>query len=348
VTIKSRLIPFHLRPTPPLLTNEAVQSAYHHASNPLDFDTQAVAREAHSAHLRSHPGVCSDGDREAFKKDKEDWNKVVNWVMGERRMEKLRALTEEREKRLRAVARVDESALCDSAGQKEMEMDDFLPKKRRMSSTIPLPIEGINTAGASSSSKSSAPTKGSEQPCSSIFGPNALTPCTAPRRTSSPLLASFIRPSLSSPRPASPRRFEKRSGKVVYSGVGELSPRARGRTYTPPRILPSGDETAPYAKSGSPAPSRHFDFVSPLGPVRLGRLSDPHLQSDGVEMPALTLSESMAANSNLRLRLGTVNEEPDEERWMTVRRKRGGSMPMNLFEGKGIPVAVGGDDRMDL
>jgi hypothetical protein len=64
-------------------------------------------------------------------------------------------------------------------------------------------------------------------------------------------------------RPISPRRPDK---KRIYSGLGEYSPRGRGRTYTPPRILPSGDETA---VSPSPVPSaRRFDFVSPMGPPR--------------------------------------------------------------------------------
>ena len=102
--------------------------------------------------------------------------------------------------------------------------------------------------------------------------------------------------------------------------MGEYSPRGRGGTYTPPRILPSGDETAPasYSSNGSPAPTLpKFDFVSPLGPVRSGLLDT------AVGHPGLQRKGS----------LDVVKEEPSEgdvDGWTVVQAKRGrraGSAP---------------------
>ena len=113
----------------------------------------------------------------------------------------------------------------------------------------------------------------------------------------------------------SPRRFADKR-RAVYTGIGEYSPRGRGGTYTPPRILPSGDETAPQ-RTGSPAPSLHkFDFVSPLGPAKLGRYE----------------SEERTSQLGRKASLEAVKEEPqegDEDGWTVVqsRSPRGGSMP---------------------
>jgi hypothetical protein len=115
-------------------------------------------------------------------------------------------------------------------------------------------------------------------------------------------------------RPISPRRTEKkRNG--IFSGLGEYSPRGRGATYTPPRILPSGDETA---VSPTPAPSsQHFDFVSPLGPSRHERqLSDR------------TRSGNMS-RSSLEAVKEEILEDDGQGDWQVVQRrnKRGDSAP---------------------
>ena len=176
---------------------------------------------------------------------------------------------------------------------------------------------------------------------SSIFGPSA-TSNIAMRRTASPFAPGYIRPALSTPqRPMSPRRTEKRrSG--VFSGSGELSPRIRGSTWTPPRILPSGDETAPsaYASTGSPVPSRQkFDFISPLGPVRLGKLGGMEGDSDSPAMPKLGRADSLGAG------LESVKEEPGEEDGWTMvrngRKKRAGSAPCLDGPGDVVEVVVG-------
>lgn len=301
VTIKSRLLPLQMRPNPPLLASTNVLSAFNHATNPATFDLTAQARESLAAHRRTHPGVSGEPDKAKVKAEKTAWNELVNWVMSERRVEKLRALDEERKKRLQAIAQ--ESDFLNGEGEARcMDRVDDCPKKRRMTATVPLPpTDSPKTSRANS-------------PASSIFGPAASA--STPKRMASPALASFIRPALSTPqRPHSPRRVGDRR-RSVYTGIGEYSPRGRGATYTPPRVLPTGDETAFYA-SGSPAPSlQTFDFVSPLGPVRLGRLdSEP-------TYPKLQRKGSLEA----------VKEEPTEteDGWTVVKGKRGkraGSLP---------------------
>ncbi|KAK8864513.1 hypothetical protein IAR55_001763 [Kwoniella newhampshirensis] len=322
ITIKSRLIPLNLRSTPPLLASPALLSAYHHAANPTTFDMMASARESLAAHNRTHPGVGEDEDRMKVKVEKEAWNKQVNWVMNERRLEKLRATTEERERRLREVAKSSSTCVLEGEGGRaedgdskcDEEISEMLgcPKKRRM--TTP-EASGRHSAG------------GCSDLTSSIFGPMTPTGGTStPQRTSSPSLASFIRPALSTPqRPNSPRRMtrsdKRRNG--IYTGMGEHSPRAnRMGTYTPPRILPSGDETAPTShingnvNGGSPAPTlSKFDFVSPLGPVKMGQLSD-------INMPT-SLGKIGRSGS-----LEVVREEEgegDEDGWTVVHKKKGGS-----------------------
>ena len=309
VTIKSRLIPLHFRPNPPLLASEALLSAYHHAADPTTFDSLASARESRAAHTRCHPGVGDEPDRAKIRAEKDAWNQVVNWVMSERRIEKMRAVHEERDRQLRDVAKVEEMSEGATNG---VEMDDICSKKRRMSATVPLPP-------TDSPSQERASWIRPDSPAHSIFGPSAAASVSTPQRTGSPSLVSFIRPALSTPqRPMSPRRLTERKRSGIYTGIGEFSPRSRGRTYTPPRILPSGDETAPNG-NGSPAPSLpNFDFVSPLGPVKLGKLSN---------------GESGTPTVVRRVSLEVVKEEAAEEEgeaWTLVQSKRGrraGSAP---------------------
>lgn len=290
VTIKSRLIPLHMRPNPPLLASTAILSAYNHATNSASFDMRASARESLAAQQRVHPGVGNDVDLAAVRAEKAKWNESVNWVMSERRVEKMRAVDDERAKRLKEVTKSHD--VHEGVGQCE----NVGSKKRRTAGTIPLPV--VDSPNGSVKSVSPAP---------GIFGPAATV--VTPKKASSPSIAGYIRPALATPqRPHSPRRLEKR--RSVYNGVGEYSPRGRGSTYTPPRILPSGDETAPFASS--PAPTSSFDFVSPLGPVRLGRLES---------------SGEMTRKGSLDV----VKEEAQEDGGWTVvqgkRSKRAGSLP---------------------
>jgi hypothetical protein len=303
VTVKSRLIPFSLRPSAPLLASSALLSAYNHANNPTTFDMKASSRESLEAYNRCHPGVGSEEDITRIKAEKAAWNEQVNWVMNERRVEKLWAIEAERTKRLREVAKVDGDVRIVNG---DADGDDC-PRKRRMTATVPLPFDSPGL-------EKSTPDK--ER--GGIFRVPWLSGKgdTRHERLGSPLqpLSGHIRPGLLTPtRPMSPRRIEKKRGSIsgIYTGVGELSPRGRGTTYTPPRILPSGDETAP---TGSPVPSlQNFDFVSPLGPVKSGRLT-----------------------AQRQVSLEAVKEEPGEEgddakegEWTLVqpRGRRGGSAP---------------------
>ncbi|KIR77100.1 hypothetical protein I306_05920 [Cryptococcus gattii EJB2] len=334
ITVKSRLIPLHLRPSPPLMASTALLSAYHHAANPTTFDMLATAREMLAAHNRLHPGVTDEESRAKFKAEKEAWNRQVNWVMGERRVEKLRSTAEEREKRLRAVARstftpVNEGQECPDPCEEEIGSFFDCPKKRR---TVP---RNENNVNASSDS------------CSTIFGPTAPTFPHTPPRTASPSVASLIRPSLSNTtRPSSPRRTPTRSDKRrVHSFISDLSPASR-RTYTPPMILPSGDETAPPSFGSATLPSEmkdgKFDFVSPLGPVKKGKLSSnpeplASSTSSSISKPQLGRSGS----------LEIVREEEEEDGWTVVQRRgrRAGSEPVKqTMEGEEKTIA----DDMEL
>lgn len=319
------------------MASTALLSAYHHAANPTTFDMLATAREMLAAHNRLHPGVTDEESRAKFKAEKEAWNKQVNWVMGERRVEKLRSTAEEREKRLRAVARstftpVSKGQGCaDPAGPCEEEIGSLFncPKKRR---TVP---RNENNANASS------------DPCSTIFGPTAPAFPHTPPRTVSPSVASLIRPSLSNTTwPSSPRRTPTRSDKRrVHSFISDLSPASR-RTYTPPMILPSGDETAPPSFGSATLPSEmkdgKFDFVSPLGPVKKGKLSSnpeslASSTSSSIPKPQLGRSGS----------LEIVREEEEEDGWTVVRRRgrRAGSEPVKqTMEGEDKTIA----DDMEL
>lgn len=258
VTVKSRMIPFDIRPDPPLLASISVINAYNHARHPSSFDRSAEQREQAAARARTHPGALAPGV--PVRADKDAWNAHVNWVMNERRVEKLRNLNEEREKKLHAISS-DISRKRNCYGG--FEGEDLVE-------TVP-----------------------------------QLTP---PRSLNAmPLFRPATQPT---PRPMSPRRLEKRRN-GIYAGIGEYSPRARGSTYTPPRILSSGDETAP-STSPSPVPSSlRFDFVSPLGPVRGGRLD---------ERPVPRRSGSLSG-----LALEAVEEEvlEDDGEWQVVQRRAG-------------------------
>lgn len=279
--------------------------------------------------------------------EKDAWNKVVNWVMSERRTEKMRALGEERERRLREVAKADDT--LEGLGSEEDDgpngvLGDCCPKKRRVSVTVPLPsadspgsVKMGTEDGKGSNSRSLSGRSGS--PTATIFGPSAASTCSTPRRTAYPSIARFIWPALSTPqRPNSPRRFSEKKRNGIYSGMGEYSPRGRGGTYTPPRILPSGDETATHGANGSSAPSLHtFDFVSPLGPVMFGKLSNGEPGT-----PTMTRKASLEA----------VKEDPaeDEEGWTVVQGKRGrraGSLPCREKTESMNPELEGGEG-MDL
>ncbi|WVQ67527.1 uncharacterized protein L199_005727 [Kwoniella botswanensis] len=308
ITVKARLVPLSLRPNPPLLASPALLSAYHHAASPATFDMLAAARESLAAHNRTHPGVGDEPDRARIKADKDAWNKTVNWVMNERRIEKLRSVSEERDKQLKMVMK---SEVLEGKGEgrdRPCDGDEisniFGPKKRRTFAAA------MEENGSSS---------GTEGVSSSIFGPISVngSPST-PQRTASPSLASIIRPTLLTPqRPNSPRRSsreKRRNG--IYIGMGESSPRGRGGTYTPPRILPSGDETA-VRSSGSPVPTlQRFDFVSPLGPVKQGKLANG-VSGESQAVP------SMLGNTGRSGSLEVVREEEGEEDGWTVVEKKG-------------------------
>ncbi|KAK4689977.1 hypothetical protein P7C73_g110, partial [Tremellales sp. Uapishka_1] len=328
VTIKSRLIPLSFRPNPPIMASTSLISAYHHAANPVTFDMLAAARESLAAHNRTLVGVANDENKEKWKQEKEAWRIQVNWVMDERRLEKIRAVGEERERRLREVAKSaidlgENGDVCET-GKDNHEADDWLSKKRKVALPLAQSDDPPSTL-AKMLIDSSMNDRGGLfkiSPLGSInsrsASPHTPIGTSFPQRTGSPLLAAYIRPALSIPsRPNSPRRLAavtRRGSSVLYTGMGEYSP--RGRTYTPPRVLPSGDETAPNA---SPAPTLHkFDFVSPLGPVRFGKL-------DGDLDRPLVRSGSISG-------LDVVKEETGEESgddWNLCQkdRRRAGSAP---------------------
>jgi len=228
--------------------------------------------------------VTDNPDRQKIKEERDAWNKTVNWVMDERRIENLRALGEERDRKLKELAKVDVllDKDCSNGGEEEC-----LPKKR-IKSTTALSSSSNDFFGAKTScngNQSASIQWGSGRPDRSAPSMLAVE-SWPPRKNGSPAhsssaTVSLIRPGLlTPPRPNSPRRFDKRRG-GIHTGLGEFSPRGRGGTYTPPRILPSGDETAPYNGNGSPAPSlQTFDFVSPLGPASLSRLPNGIYGSD--------------------------------------------------------------------
>nr|XP_018262833.1 uncharacterized protein I303_04318 [Kwoniella dejecticola CBS 10117]OBR84991.1 hypothetical protein I303_04318 [Kwoniella dejecticola CBS 10117] len=342
ITVKARLIPLNIRPNPPLLASPALLSAYHHAASPTTFDMLAAARESLAAHNRTHPGVGDESDKAQLKADKDAWNKTVNWVMNERRVEKLRSVSEEREKQLKLVIKSEvlegkgegRERPCNGEAAQEMA-NIFGPKKRKT-----YVAEPEDTSNSSVTEHS-------------IFGPvnTRYTGPSTPQRISSPSLASYIRPNLSTPqRPNSPRRSsrdKRRNG--IFTGMGESSPRGRGGTYTPPRILPSGDETA-VRDSGSPVPTlQKFDFVSPLGPVRRGKLAngDGHAHISGGTDSSPTMLGNVGRSGSLEV----VKEEDEEDGWTVVQKKgrrRAGSEPAAEKKEMKTSETTKEDEAMDL
>ncbi|RXK37047.1 hypothetical protein M231_05635 [Tremella mesenterica] len=333
VTIKSRLIPLSLRSDPPLLASPTLLSAYHHAAHPESFDLRASVAEAQAAQDRTRSGEWDEASRQKAKADKEAWNQLVNWVMNERRVEKLRVVNEERRKRLAEVSQSPCPPSCDET-KLEDGIEDCFQKRARHESSFTSDTESVFKSSYPNGNFSST-----SSGCGvSIFGPAALSPSpsttTSTRRTISPLSASsYIRPALSTPqRPRSPRRLDKR--RTVFA-VGEFLPRGRGGTYTPPRILPSGDETAPgSSESISPVPSRQkFDFVSPLGP----KMRANSLYSEEGR-PRFTRADSLGVGTGLEV----VKEEP-EEGWMMVGQRKMGSKRAGSAPCREAASEIGGE-----
>jgi len=265
ISIKSRLLPFDLRPDPPLLASTGILNAYNHARHPDSFDRIAEQREKEAARARVDN---KHNDNENAKAQKAAWNEQVNWIMNERRVEKMRHVTEQRERQLVVAA----------------------------SKAVPPTLDEEPAEGRKKRS------------------------CTDREAGIFSIAAPIVHPAIqkhtfpSPQRPISPRRTDKkRNG--IFSGLGEYSPRGRGTTYTPPRILPSGDETA---VSPTPAPSsQHFDFVSPLGPARHERRLSNRTRSGDM------------SRSNLEAVKEEVLEDDGEGEWQVVQRrnKRGDSAP---------------------
>jgi len=253
------LIPYDLRPNPPLLAPTSLLNAYNHARHPEFFDKIADTREKEAAKVRVDNKHSDDPN---IKEQKAMWNDQVNWIMNERRTEKMRLVAEQRERQL---------LIANSTTPTVSELAPPESRKKRNCTD--------KDAG--------------------IFSVAPVNP-TIQKHAGSPQ------------RPISPRRNDKRRN-GVYAGVGELSPRGRG-TYTPPRILPSGDEMA-VSPSAVPS-SRHFDFVSPLGPSKQDR--------------QLNASTSRTGEMR-RTSLEAVKEETleDEGEWQVVQRRprRGESAP---------------------
>ncbi|GMK55225.1 hypothetical protein CspeluHIS016_0202810 [Cutaneotrichosporon spelunceum] len=307
MTVKSRLIPLELRSSPPPLATTELITAYNHALNPTAFDVLAVAREQAAAYARTHPGA---GDEDAVSKlsaEKDSWKKFVNWLMDERRVEKLRNLSEERDKRLREVT-TSSYKECDPNGCDD-DLDNGRASRRRRVSASLLPFAYSSTKTVHKVESESnerggifriAPLNGSPSSSqgSSSNSSRSITP-----------MSSYIRPALSVPlRPNSPRRADRRRN-GVFAGLGEFSPR-RGSTYTPPRVLPSGDETAPF--SPSPAPSlKSFEFCSPLG--------NKYSKSNDDDVVMVPKNGSISMGSSLE----AVKEEDGEDGDWTVVSKSG-------------------------
>lgn len=338
MTIKSRMIPLELRPSPPLLASTDLLSAYNHALNPTAFDAVAANREQAAAYARTHPGAGDEDTVATLAAEKEKWKKFVNWLMDERRVEKLRNLGEERDKRLREVTSTFLDG-CNGDGCGDEATDGRVSRKRRVAASIPVntytstkTIQKLETdATERGGIFRIAPLSGSP---TSTQGSSGSSRCVTP-------MASYIRPALSVPhRPNSPRRADRRRNGVL-TGIGEFSPRSRGLTYTPPRVLPSGDETAPFTPS--PAPSlKSFDFCSPFG-------TKYKPNDDDIIM--------VSKNGSMGSSLEAVREEDGEEGDWTVvvtrsrrgiRSRRAGSEPCEKAKAVVPPPAGMGSDDMAL
>lgn len=267
LTIKSRMIPFHLRPSAPLMASEALLGAYNHAANPGPFDIAAGNRESIAAYSRTHPGVNTDVETaERVQKQKESWKHFVNWLMDERRLEKLRALCEERDTRLKEVAN---QSVIETANSNVFESEEgsCSPRKRQVTSSMPPFTYSSTSTRTVQKIESDVVERGGifrvkpvsvDAVSATSSGLHQVSPGPSSSRVMSPM-ASYIRPALSLPyRSGSPRRADRRRN-IAFPNGGESSPRRRG-AFTPPRGSPSSDEPAPFA-SPSPAPTlRSFGF----------------------------------------------------------------------------------------
>lgn len=332
------MIPLELRSSPPLLASEELLSAYNHALNPTAFDAVAANREQAAAYARTHPGAGDEESLAELGEEKEKWKKFVNWLMDERRVEKLRNLSEERDKRLREVTTscLDDCGTNDCGEEAE---SGHTSRKRRVAVSVP-PFSYTNTKTVHKVETESterggifriAPLSGSP---TSTQGSSSSSRCVTP-------MSSFIRPALSAPhRPSSPRRTDRRRNSA-FAAVGEFSPRNRGSTYTPPRVLPSGDEVAPFTPS--PAPSlKSFDFCSPFAAKY--KPSDDDI---------IMVSKSGGMGTSLE----AVREEDGEEGDWTVvvtrarrsvRSRRAGSEPCEKAKAV-VPRSAGmGSDDIEL
>ncbi|KAL7421928.1 hypothetical protein Q5752_003700 [Cryptotrichosporon argae] len=365
VTVKARLVPLDLRPDPPLLCSAALQSAYNHTLSPSAFDAAAGVRETQAAQSRAHPGA--EGGDDAWRDEREVWKRFVNWLMNERRVEKARTLGEEREKRIRAV--VDNGNGHDSGsgsksgtangaegdGEEGTEMEDRAGrqadgarKKRCPEEQWSLGITKLPSTTVERGGIFHLAALGSARPRTPV-------PTLPANGSGTPSIAAYIRPALStlSGRPASPRRADRRIRAGTESSPRRGSGVAAG-TFTPPR--PGVDECMP----PSPTAPRllTFDFVSPLGPVRFGRLrrdardaasgASAGAGADGDEVMDGTKDRRPLAR---RASLEAVKEEPEDDAgWTLVRRaKRAGSAPCERDGPPAHAVAAGVDaDAMEM
>ncbi|CAK9781149.1 hypothetical protein CC85DRAFT_269205 [Cutaneotrichosporon oleaginosum] len=332
MTVKSRMIPLQLRSSPPLLASTELINAYNHALNPTTFDAVAANQEQAAAYARTHPGAGDMSSDAKIAAEKDSWKKFVNWLMNERRVEKLRNLSEERDKRLREVAKTLQNGALEECAE-EVE-EDRASRKRRVSVSLP-PFSYSNTKTVHKVDSESNQRGGIFRIAELNGSPSSGHGASNSSRSITPM-SSYIRPALSVPlRPNSPRRADRRRNNAL-AGLGEFSPR-RGSTYTPPRVLPSGDETAPF--SPSPAPTlKSFDFCSPLA-------LKYELADDDVVMAAKVGSKGSS--------LEAVKEEDGEEgEWSLVSRakrntrsRRAGSEPCEKAEAVvPRPTGMGSDD----
>ncbi|EKD00158.1 hypothetical protein A1Q2_05501 [Trichosporon asahii var. asahii CBS 8904] len=339
LTVKSRMIPFHLRSSAPLMASEALLGAYNHAANPGPFDIAAGNRESAAAYSRTHPGVNLDEETtERVQKQKESWKAFVNWLMDERRLEKLRTLCEERDKRLKEVAN---QSVIDLGGFNTLDGEErpCSPRKRQVTCSMPPFTYSSTSTRTVQKIESDVTERGGIFRVKSIASSSASSPYTGPSQSSpgssprvmSPM-ASYIRPALSIPyRSGSPRRADRRRN-IAFSSAGESSPRRRSGTFTPPRGSPSNDEPAPFA-SPSPAPTlRSFGFK--FGKQMTEEEDD---QMNGRGLGPVTALEAV------------LEEREEEESWTVVagrgRHKRSGSAPLNRpKEQPPEPSATASDD----
>lgn len=238
-----------MRPRPPLSAAVPLLEAYSVASNPQrmqQFDYDADEQETESAAKRVY---CS-------REEKDAWNKQVNWVMNERRHEKMRALNEERARKIReeqqSQKRLDEGRTesdqvfgdGDGDGDDGDDMDEDGGGKRRRSY---LQKEVLNGKVERGGLFKLTPLPGADRPM--LMSRNDPSLRKQPAASSS--MASFIRPALSDPKNVkrSPRR-----------------PQALRRSTLIPTAANS--PTAPSAPS-----LPQFEFVSPLGPKSIGHLA---------------------------------------------------------------------------